>query len=118
MKLIKWWRILILSKFSERVRKAKKSVEIREKFKDIEPLKQKLKDLKEKNGKEYATEEIPKIRVIQIPMKNIDLDKLDELSIDYLRDLHKDIFGTYVLRLKGYGKKWIARKIRASFKTK
>jgi len=107
-----------LSKFSERVRKAKKSVEIKEQFKDVEPLKQKLKKFKEQNKKEFATEEIPKIRVIQIPMKNIDLDKLDELSIDYLRDLHVSIFGTYVPRQKGYGKKWIARKIRASFKTK
>lgn len=107
-----------MTKISDKIKKAKKTKEIKEKFKDVEPLKQKLKDLKEKNGKEFATEEIPRIKIIQIPMKNIDLDKLGELSIDYLRDLHKDIFGTHVPRLKGYGKKWIARKIRASFKTK
>jgi len=93
-------------------------MEIKEKFKDIEPLKQKLKDLKEKNGKEFSTEEIPMIKIIQIPMKNIELDKLEECSIDYLRDLHKDIFSNYVPREKSFGKKWIARKIRASFKTK
>ena len=107
-----------MTKLSDKVKQAKKSMEIKEKFKDVEPLKKELNDLKEQNKKEFAIEEIPKIRVIQIPMKNIDLDKLEELSIDYLRDLHKDIFGTYVPREKGFGKKWIANKIRASFKTK
>lgn len=100
------------------IKKQEKRQELLKFDKETKKLNGKIDKLKEQNKKEFATEEIPKIRVIQIPMKNIDLDKLDELSIDYLRDLHVSIFGTYVPRQKGYGKKWIARKIRASFKTK
>jgi len=62
--------------------------------------------------------EIPKIKIIQIPMKNVELDKLEELPIDFLRDLFKDIFGYSSPRESGYGKMWISNKIRASFKTK
>jgi len=67
-----------LSKLSDKIKQAKKSKEIKEKFKDVEPLKQKLEEFKEKNGKAFTT---PK------PKKSPFLDVLesDKISIDEAR---------------------------------
>jgi len=100
------------------IKKQKKRQEFLKQDKQIAEQKKKREEFKEENGKEIGIAEIPKIRVIQIPMKNIEFDKLEDLSIDYLRDLHKEIFGYSAPRDKGHGKVWIANKIRASFKTK
>ncbi len=68
-----------MSSLTDKIRKAKKSMEIREEFKDIPGLKKKLKDLKE-NGKKID-EELGK------PIKS-DWDKIHETS-DYKRYIYR-----------------------------
>lgn len=107
-----------MSKLSDKIKKAKVSVELKEEFKDVSIIKKQLEDLKEMNKIEFAPEEIPKIQVIQIPMKTVKLEELEDYTIAYLRELHMAIFGTHAPHHGGIGKKWIANKIRASFKVK
>lgn len=112
-----------MSKLTDKIKQAIRAVEIQEEFKDLPELKRQQKEAKEQFKEEFHLPTITQaqnkwdhIRVIQVPMKNVKLDELEKYSIDYLRDLHKDIFGTYVPRETGFSKQWIARKIRACFK--
>ena len=106
-----------MSKISDKIKEAKKQIELREKAKVVQKDKDKLNKLKE-NGKNY---DITKSKKKRTPKPDIAIPKgyfltkvpenLDDLTIGKLRTLHADIFGKEPPHDSAHNKVWIANKI-------